>query len=65
MLCFCLWFLGGSIKYFHQVIVDFDNEGYSCGETLLINLESIVNVDWLKDYFNPMVLVSNPNPLRK
>jgi hypothetical protein len=42
-----------------------DGEGYSHEETLLVDLESIVDLDWVRDYFNLMVLVSNPNPLRK
>jgi hypothetical protein len=42
-----------------------DGEGYSYEETLLVDLDSIVDLDWVRDYFNLMVLVSNPNPLRK
>jgi hypothetical protein len=41
-----------------------DGEGYSHQETLLVELESIVDIDWVRDYFDLMVLISNLNPLR-
>jgi hypothetical protein len=42
-----------------------NGEGYSHEEILLVEIESIVNIDWVRDYFSLMVLISNPNPLRK